>query len=58
MDAILDYCREYAKLITVENFNSKPIEFTKQTFEEFMKNKIHGIESTFEKNQKNLLGII
>ena len=40
LDAILDYCREYAKLITVENFNSKPIEFTKQTFEEFMKNKI------------------
>ena len=55
LDAILDYCREYAKLITVENFNSKPIEFTKQTFEEFMKNKIHGIESTFEKKPEEFI---
>ena len=55
LDAILDYCREYAKLITVENFNNKPIEFTKQTFEEFMKNKIHGIESTFEKKPEEFI---
>ena len=49
---ILGYCKEYGVMVSQSHLLAESVEFSKSTFESFLKSKIRGVETNVRKNPK------
>ena len=52
---ILGYCRDYAAAVSESTIMSKPLDFTRETFEKFISEKIRGKEAAIRKSAEEFI---